>query len=75
MTRDENTYLTEAEIQRLTGRRYPKVQAKVLAENGWTISLDADGRPLVLRAAHDARMGMPQKAARRGPRLEGLARA
>ena len=70
-----DTYLTEAEIRALTGRKYPKVQARILAELGWTFQPDGDGRPLVLRAYHDARLGMaPKTARRRAPRLEGLAR-
>lgn len=75
MTRDADTYLTEAEIARLTGKVYPKVQAKVLAERGWTFEFDGDGLPLVLRAYHDRRMGMaPQTTRARRPRLAGLSR-
>ena len=71
--RDADTYLTEAEIERLTGRQYAKVQAKVLADRGWTFEPDGDGKPLVLRAYHDRRMGMVQETPRqRRPRLVGL---
>ena len=75
MTRDEDTYLTEPEIRRLTGRVYPKHQCKVLAEQNWPFSPDGDGKPLVLRAAHDERLGLKTVGRRRGPRLAGLASA
>lgn len=72
MNRDD-TYLTEAEIGRLTRRKYAKVQAKVLAERGWLFTLDGDGRPLVLRAYHDQQLGLaPTLARARRPRLAGL---
>lgn len=75
MQRDDLTYLTEAEIARLTGRQYAKVQCRVLASGDWPFSVDADGRPLVLRAVHDKRMGLDTAAAgrKRRPRLAGLA--
>jgi hypothetical protein len=73
--RDADTYLSELEIARLTGKKYPKVQARALADRGWTFVLDGDGLPLVLRAYHDARLGIDPKPTRpRQPRLEGLAR-
>lgn len=76
--RDADTYLSEAEIERLTGRHYPKVQCRVLAAGDWPFSVDADGRPLVLRAVHDKRMGLDLdsaagRARKRRPRLAGLA--
>jgi hypothetical protein len=73
VTRDADTYLTEAEIQRLTGRKYAKVQARVLARQGWQFTLDGDGKPLVLRRAHDERLGVKGPPRRRRPRLEALA--
>lgn len=74
MSHDAETYLTEDEIARLTGRRYPKYQRKVLAEGQWKFEVDADGRPLVLRQLHDERLGAKMSTAKRarGPRLEGL---
>ncbi len=67
-------YLTPSEIERLTGRKYAKVQRKVLAARGWKFELDADGRPLLLRELHDQRLGVRASTAKRarGPRLEGL---
>lgn len=73
MTRDVDTYLTEAEIRRLTGRVYQKVQCRVLAAQGWPFSVDGDGKPLVLRKAHDERLGNKTTPRHRRPRLDALA--
>lgn len=71
---DAETYLTNAEVQRLTGKKYPKVQARVLAVRGWTFELDGAGRVLILRAYHDQRLGLGKlDAKKRRPRLGGLA--
>lgn len=43
-------YLTEAELERRTGRRYAKVQKRVLKAMGIPFDEDADGKPLVLRS-------------------------
>jgi len=72
MTRDEETYLSDSEIRRLTRRSYAKAQCKMLGELGWPFQPDGEGRPLVLRAVHDERMGLKPSAKRRRPRLEGL---
>lgn len=74
MSHDTETYLTEDEIARLTGRKYAKLQRQVLADRGWKFEVDADGRPLVLRQLHDERLGAKTSTAKRarGPRLEGL---
>jgi len=71
--RDADTYLTELEIERLTGRKYAKAQARVLADRKWAFELDGDGKALVLRAYHDQRLGLNRPAKRRRPRLTGLA--
>lgn len=71
--RDADTYLSEAEIERLSGKKYPKVQAKVLAARGWTLELDGDGKVLILRAYHDQRLGLKMPSNKRRPRLENLA--
>lgn len=73
MNLEVDTYLTEAELERLTGRKYPKVQAKVLAAGGWPFELAGDGRVLILRAYHDQRLGLGKPARKRRPRLDGLA--
>lgn len=71
--RDADTYLSVAEIRRLTGKVYAKVQVRVLAERGWAFTIDGDGLPLVLRAYHDQQLGMAPTIVRaRRPRLAGL---
>ena len=70
-----STYLLPHEIEQLTGRRYAAHQAKVLAAQQWVFTVDGDGRPLILRAYHDQRLGLKPAPQRRGPRLEGLAAA
>lgn len=50
-------FLTRAEIGQLTGRVRYGAQLRWLCANGFESLRDADGRPLVLRAAIDARMG------------------
>jgi len=72
MTRDEDTYLSADEIRRITRRTYAKAQCKMLSELGWPFQPDGEGRPLVLRAVHDERMGLKSTTKRRRPRLEGL---
>jgi hypothetical protein len=69
--RDTETYLTEAEVKRLSGKTYAKVQARVLAARGWHFELDAGGKVLILRAYHDERLGKLGEPAAR-PRLEYL---
>ena len=69
-----DTYLSAAEIERLTGKKYGKAQCKELAARGWVFEPDANGKPLVLRAYHDQRLGLgEQPARRRRPRLTDLA--
>ena len=70
-----DTYLTPAEVHTLTGRTYAAHQVKVLAAQQWVFTVDGDGRPLILRAYHDQRLGLKPAPQRRGPRLEGLAAA
>lgn len=74
MLRSDETYLTEAEVRRLTGRVYPSRQRVALAREKWSFAVDADGRPLVLRVYHDERMGV-KPVRRKSVRVEGLASA
>jgi hypothetical protein len=74
VNRDSETYLTEAEIHRRTGRVYHKAQCKALAKLRVPFQVDVDGRPLVLRAVDERMGGLKEKAEkRRRPRLDGLA--
>lgn len=69
----DDTYLSADELERLTGKKYGKAQCKVLAARGWVFEPGDDGRPIVLRAYHDQRLGLKGPAKRRRPRLDGLA--
>lgn len=73
MTRDVDTYLTEAEIADLTKRKYGKAQCRRLAILGVPFLVGPDNKPVVLRKAHDQVMGVktPQPRRRR-PRLDAL---
>ncbi|MCR4346495.1 MAG: DUF4224 domain-containing protein [Sulfuricaulis sp.] len=50
-------FLTTDEMRDLTGRVRHGAQTRWLRANGFEALRDADGRPLVLRAAVEVRMG------------------
>ena len=52
-------FLSADELRKLTGRMKHSAQLCWLRTNGFVALQDADGRPLVLRAAVEARMGAP----------------
>ena len=64
-------FLTDDELATLTGLRQAKRQLDWLAKTGWKVEPDRFGRPRVLRAYAEQRMGMSQPK-KKGPRLEGL---
>jgi hypothetical protein len=70
----EHINLTPDELQAVTGRKQPKRQIKLLSENGWLFHVGGDGLPKVDREYYRERVGVKREKARRGPRLEGLAR-
>lgn len=49
MNRDVDTYRTEAEIARLTGRKKATAQRAALRSLGYPFINDGDGRPVMLR--------------------------
>jgi 23S rRNA G2445 N2-methylase RlmL len=57
-----SAYLTSAELRELTGRARPEAQVAWLRRNAWNFALPDAGRPLVLRAYRDYRMGAPVAA-------------
>jgi hypothetical protein len=65
--------LTPDEIAELTSRTQPAAQRRWLDLYTWRYAVDSDGRPKVLRAYAEVRLGAPKAVARRGPRLDGLA--
>jgi hypothetical protein len=50
-------FLTPDELADLTGLKRPTAQYAWLRANGWPVERDAAGRPKVLRAVVEARMG------------------
>lgn len=51
-------FLTPAQLIRITKRRKPKAQLKVLRARKYAVDIDGDGRPLVLRAHVEAKFGI-----------------
>ncbi|MHB1529908.1 MAG: DUF4224 domain-containing protein [Acidiferrobacteraceae bacterium] len=51
-------FLTATELQELTGRKRWNAQLRWLNMNGVPALVRADGRPMVLRATVEARMGL-----------------
>jgi hypothetical protein len=47
------TFLTPAEVEKLTGRKKAKAQLRQLARQGIRAFPDANGKPVVLRASLD----------------------
>ena len=50
-------FLTAEEIADLTGIKRPSAQVLWLRSNGWPVEVDVAGRPKLLRAVVEARMG------------------
>lgn len=68
-------FLTQDEVQKLTGRVRYRAQLRWLAQQGFCAIPDADGKPLVLRAAVEDKMGLPPVVAanrKPGPNWEAL---
>lgn len=52
-----STFLTEEELRELTGRALHKRQREWLQAQGWTFTVNANGRPIVSRAHMEAMLG------------------
>lgn len=65
-------FLTETELRDLTGLKRPAAQFAWLRANGWPVERDAAGRPRVLRAVVEARMGAVPLHQQAGPNWEAL---
>ena len=65
-------FLTPPELADLTGLRRPSAQYEWLRENGWPVERNAKGRPLVLRAVAEARLGAVPVEKQSGPNWEAL---
>jgi hypothetical protein len=49
--------LTPADIEDLTDAKKPSAQIRWLESRGWPFEISSKGRPKVLRAVRDARLG------------------
>ena len=65
-------FLTADELRQLTGLKRKGDQARFLRGQGYAVELDANGRPLVLRSAVEARMGAVPVAKQAEPNWEAL---
>lgn len=61
---ESDTYLTKAELTRLTDSPQKRRQIAWLKAGNWAHEIDGTGHPVVLRAYHDERMSgkAPAKA-------------
>lgn len=53
-----STFVTQEELQNLTDYVMPSAQKRWLARNGWEFTVSGLGRPKVLRAYFEQRMGL-----------------
>lgn len=68
--RDADTYLTRAEIRRLTGRQKAKAQCAVLRKRRIRFTEDGDGWPVVARAHVEKRLLGHEEASQPVPELD-----
>lgn len=59
------TFLTADELRELTGSAYRAKQVAWFADRGWTFETTLDGRPVVLRAYAEKRLGLKDTKTRR----------
>jgi len=67
-------FLTPDEIVTITGYIRPSSQRDWLKRNGWTFEVDGNGRPIVLRAYVETRMGVNGHAAAPAPNFSAIRR-
>ncbi|WP_070988425.1 DUF4224 domain-containing protein [Halofilum ochraceum] len=65
-----NPYLTQEEIESLTGKERPGAQCQALAYMGFVFVVRPDGKPRVLRAHHDRLLGIDDTGAGRNKEPE-----
>ena len=65
-------FLDANELADLTGLRRPAAQYEWLRENGWPVERNARGRPLVLRAVAEARLGAVTAQRQAAPNWDAL---
>lgn len=70
-----STFLTQDELQYLTGRERPSAQIRWLRANGFEVLRRADGMPIVLRESLVAKMNVssvPRHGASKSPNWRHL---
>lgn len=66
-------FLAPSELQELTGYKYAKSQKQWLKNRGWRFEEDAAGRPKVLRAHLESKMGgSTRRTAQTEPNFDAL---
>jgi hypothetical protein len=65
-------FLSDDELHDLTGLRRPGAQLAWLRSNGWPVVADAKGRPRLLRAVVESRMGAVPVQSQAAPNWEAL---
>lgn len=68
-------FLTDEDLQALTGLVMPSAQRRWLAARGYPFELNATGRPRVLRSVVEDRLGTKVKAANDGFNLAAAKKA
>lgn len=61
MTTVFETFITQDEIELITGYKRPLEQRKWLDANGWQFELNRAGRPVILREVMNHRFGIIKK--------------
>ena len=73
MTSPSGTFLTPDELRELTGSTWRSRQIEWMMDNRWTYVLTRDGRPVILRAYAEKKLGMKEtKALRWKPNLSAI---
>jgi hypothetical protein len=65
-------FLTDDELQELTGYKLPSAQRRWLRERGWRHEVNRVGRPRVARAYCEARLGVAHAEDTDEPNWEAL---
>ena len=65
-------FLTPAELHDLTGYKRASAQLTWLRERGWPVEEDRHGRPRLLRAVLEARMGAVPPPSEAAPNWDAL---
>lgn len=69
----EQPFLTDEEVQRLTGRVRRDAQYSILAREGIPATKDGDGKPIICRKVYEElHLGRKRKQAQNKPNLDAI---